>query len=455
MKKFTYPLVAKYPLVLQLLAVAVISAFAGIFLAVCTSRDPISARPASSSAPAMMGAALPTDGDAGTMVCSCTCTPSTPVPPAVCPGTPEPSPEAGPEPSAEASADVRPEVRPEPVIEAGPAPLPEAAPEASTPPIGAVPRPAYNTGTGFYVVGSKLYDAKGAEFRIRGVNHLHWDAPGVGIPKTGANTERWVIDFGQSAATNSGLMSRSIANKVVPMPGNWDGTCTEDPGVLTRIVDQWVAQAAQWKAFERTALLNIANEWGPDDSTVWRDAYVSAVTRMRAAGLKHTIVIDSGGCGQATGDLVHYAAAVLAADPEHNILFDQHVYGMWCSPSGGCDPSWQTNLATGLDALKTAGIAVVIGEFGPGRSIGPSPTNMTPKEIVQAAEARGFGWLAWSFDDPAGEYTPNGCPPNDTWFALSCTGDYRTSADLTTFGRVVVEDPAIGLRTLAKPAMIF
>src|SRR5450755_1846864 len=35
---------------------------------------------------------------------------------------------------------------------------------------GKVARPSYNTGKGFFVLNGKLYDANGAEFRIRGVN---------------------------------------------------------------------------------------------------------------------------------------------------------------------------------------------------------------------------------------------------------------------------------------------
>jgi mannan endo-1,4-beta-mannosidase len=293
-------------------------------------------------------------------------------------------------------------------------------------------RPAGNTGVGFYVVGSKLYDANGVEFRIRGLNHLHWDAPGVGIPKTGANTERWVLDFGQSAATNAGLLQRSTTNRMVPMPGNWDGTCTEDTATLTGIVDTWVAQASRFKPFERSTLVNIANEWGPDDSTVWRDSYTTAVARMRTAGYLGTIAVDAGGCGQGVGDILHYARAVFDSDPQRNLVFDFHAYGFLCTTA--CE-SWQFPLAATFDAFAAAGLPIVIGEFGPGRSIGPSPTGITPVQIIQAAEARGFGWLAWAFDDPAGEFTS---PPVDNWFALSFTGDYRTSADLTTFGKAVV-----------------
>jgi hypothetical protein len=324
-----------------------------------------------------------------------------------------------------------------------------APPNTGSGPTSGMARPSYNKGTGFFVVGNKLYDANGNEFRIRGVNHLHWDAPGIGIPKTGANTERWVIDFGQSASTNVGLMQKSIANKIVPMPGNWDGTCNESSSTLSNIVSRWVATAPQWKTVEKYILINIANEWGPSNSTVWRDQYISAIAQLRAAGINSTIVVDAGGCGQDNPDLAQYATAVFDSDPQKNVIFDQHIYGLWQNGGGA---SWQTDLKAGLDALVATGLPYIIGEFGPGREIGPSPTSITPGQIIQAAEARGFGWLAWAWDDPAGEFTS---APTDNWFALSFNGDFRSSADLTVFGKDVVENSTYGLKKLARPATTF
>lgn len=334
----------------------------------------------------------------------------------------------------------------------------EAAAEASPPPpaqdAATAQRPAGNTGAGFYVSGRKVFDANGNEFRMRGVDHLHFDSDSVGIPKSGANVERWFAS--NIASTDVGLANRSLANRIVPVMGDWDGTCDESPATLTAIVDHWVAQAASWKPLERSTVINIANEWGPPDSTAWRDAYVTAVQRMRAAGINSMLVVDSGECGQDLGDIVHQAAAVEAADPQHNVLFDIHLYGFWCTTATGCDPSWQFELNSSLDKVVATGLPVVVGEFGPGRSIGPSPTNMTPLNVMSAAEARGIGWIAWAWDDPAGEFTtPHMCPPSDTWFALSCTGDYASTADLTTFGKSVVEDPTFGLKALAKKATIF
>lgn len=316
---------------------------------------------------------------------------------------------------------------------------PGAGGAASTGP-GGVARPAYNTGTGFFVVGSKLYDPSGVEFRVRGVDKLHWDAQSPGIPKTHANTERWVIDFSQPTDTNLGLMQQSIGNHIVPMPGNWDGTCDEDAATLSAIVDTWVAQAPAWTALDPKMILDVANEWGPA-GTVWRDSYITAVARLRAAGYLCTIAIDSGGCGQDNGDLANYAQAVFDSDPQRNVIFDQHIYGAWNDDGS----AGQTDLMTGLDKLVATGLPMMVGEFGPGRDIGPSPTELTPGEIIQACEARGLGWLSWAWDDPPGN-------TGDSSFALSKNGDYNSSADLTTYGRSVVEDPSFGLLALARPA---
>jgi len=312
---------------------------------------------------------------------------------------------------------------------------------------GSATRPSYNTGTGFFVLNGKLYDANGVEFRIRGVDRNHYDMDAPGIPKTHANTERTVLFFngewGSTGTRNVQVMQQDmINNHIVPMPGNWEGTCDESTATLTTIVDRWVAQVSTYKALDKYMILNIANEWGPADSTVWRDSYVTAVQRLRTAGYTCTISVDSGGCGQDNADLAKYAQAVFDADPQKNVIFDQHIYGNWGLDAG--KQSWQQGLIAGFDALAATGLPVIIGEFGPGRNIGPSPTNITPQDIIQAAEARNLGWLAWAWDD-----NPSA---GDDWFALSLNGDYNSSADLTTFGKSVVEGAGYGLLALAKPA---
>jgi mannan endo-1,4-beta-mannosidase len=350
----------------------------------------------------------------------------------------------------------------------GPAPIappvttpPVTTPPVTTPPVTTPPpvggstaqRPSWNTGTGFFVVSGQIYDPKGVAFRPVGINKLHWDGPSPGLldssNPTRSNAVRWVIDFNQTSQTNLALMKKSSDAAQVAIPGNWDGTCNSSPALLTAIVDKWIAQSATWLTVDNQILLNIANEWGPANSTDWRDAYITAIGRLRAAGYRAPIVVDSGGCGQDPTDVISFGQAVFNSDPQKNVVFDLHIYGAWANGNG----NMQNDLNSSLDKLKATGLPVMCGEFGPGKNIGPSPTMMTPGEIIQACSARGFGWFSWAFDDPDGEFTQNGC--DDSWFCMSRTGGYSSSSDLTLFGRDVIENPTYGIKATSQKATIF
>lgn len=397
------------------------------------------------SRPAEAAQVVTTTADDGGGACTCSCACQAPLTP-VCSSDAGSVKDAGPD-VRETGLDAR---------EAG-SDARDAGGATPTPDAGAcgVSRPSWSTGIGFFVASGKLYDGNGCLFRPVGVNKLHWDAPSVGLfgsNPTGSNAVRWVIDFAQSTQTNLDLMQKSIAAKQVPIPGNWDGTCNESVTTFNSIVNRWVAQASAWKAVERYALFNIANEWGPDNSLVWRDQYISAISKMRSAGYLGTIVVDSGGCGQNVDDIANYAPAVFNSDPQKNVVFDIHIYGLWCDPASGCQ-SWQTQLSEGLNRLALAGVPVICGEYGPGKNIGPSGTNMSPGTIMQACASRGFGTLAWAWDDPAGEFTAGGC--KDDWFCMSRNGAYAASTDLTLFGKDVIENPTYGVKATAKKATVF
>ena len=190
-------------------------------------------------------------------------------------------------------------------------------------------RPASNTGNGFFVANGQLYDPTGQPFRIRGVNRLHWDSDSAaGIQKSGANAVRWDIDFTRAATDNVNLIqTQSIQDGEVPIVGNWTGTCSTDPSALSSIVSTWVAQAAQWTTLDEYLIVDIANEWGPANSTVWRDSYISAISSLRNAGYTGLILVDSGGCGQDDADLLQYSQAVFDSDPQRNVMFALHLYG--------------------------------------------------------------------------------------------------------------------------------
>jgi mannan endo-1,4-beta-mannosidase len=192
-------------------------------------------------------------------------------------------------------------------------------------------------------------------------------------------------------------------------------------------------------------MVNIANEWGPSNSTTWRDSYISAIATIRKAGFTGPLVVDSGGCGQDMGDLLNYSTAVFASDPQKNIVFSTHIYGG--TPNATVANTNLSHLAT---LAKSAGMAFVVGEFGPGRNIGPSPTLLAPQDVVTAAEANGIGWLAWAWDDN----DLGGGASDNNWFSMTYAGPgiYTGSASqLTTYGQTMV--PL--LQKLAVPATTF
>lgn len=346
----------------------------------------------------------------------------------------------------------------------------------------AMARPSYNTGVGFFVVGNKLYDANGIQFHMVGIDKLHWDfgtyiasAYNQGIPNTKANIVRWTIDFTQPTATNIALMNMAIAQKEVVMPGNWDATCDTDAASLSSVVDVWVAQASAWKPLERYMIINIANEWGfgagpaiyggtPGDTT-WRDSYITAIGRLRAAGYLGTISITSGRCGQDATNIIQYGQAVFNSDPQKNIIFDIHIYGLWgdsmvSNPVVIADKIWIAgtdysgegliDLNLGLTAMANTGLPIIVGEFGPGLDIGSSPTLVSPNRVMQLASLMTNGWIAWAWDDNVGA-------ADNTWYDLCDNADtfYASSADLSSYGKIVVLDPTIGTIATAVPATIF
>jgi hypothetical protein len=420
----------------------------------------------------------------------------------------------------------------------------DSGPDANT----VVSRPSYNTGTGFFVLNGKLYDADGHEFRIRGADRNHYDSDSQpALSHSGANAVRTFVEtnYGQTWAGLANIIqTQNVAYKEVPVitaPSTTAGTatsCSTDTAVLTSVVaDSWVTPAATWTAFNKYALYNIANEWGPANSTVWRDSYVAAIAQMRAAGYLGPLMIDAGGCGQDEADLTQYAGAVFDSDPQRNIVFSYHAYGGTndlsdtitgiqkgnptivniagggtCHPfaPGYCPSLGQTNTYSGLSAYYVSGVqgatqingkqpaptnvggtsgawtvtlgvdssswgayagggtivdyngnyslrvarlaalaqstgaAFVLAEFGPGRNIGPSPTLLTPQELIGAAEANNLGWMAWAWDDN----DLAGAASDNSGFALTYhSSTYNSSSDLTIFGQQVVEgctNPAPG-----------
>jgi mannan endo-1,4-beta-mannosidase len=318
---------------------------------------------------------------------------------------------------------------------------------------GAANRPSYNTGDGFFVLNGTLYDANGNPFRIRGVDRLHYTDPSQpGISNAKANAVRMFMGYPSTgAATYANIVqTQHIAYSEVPIlampyfPDNTLSSCSTSTSELASGVAWWVANASTFAPLSKYLIVNIANEWGPANSSTWASSYESAITAMRAAGYTGPLLIDSGQCGQDINDLLNYSTEVFNSDPQKNIIFALHMYG-------NSSKILSDDSLTQLAALaSSAGMVFAVTEFGPGNNIGPSPTEVTPTQIINACEAAGLGWAAWAWDD---NNLSNGASNND-WFSMTVAGPGTYTGDasqLTSYGQIVV--PL--LQSLATPASVF
>jgi len=329
-----------------------------------------------------------------------------------------------------------------------------------------VARPSYNTGSGFFVYQGQLYDPNGNLFRIRGVDRAHYDAADQpGLSNAHVNAVRFFMyDIGVGGAPDASTYAsvaqeQHIDEGELPIitASNVAGASQASTGDsstrdLASIVSWWLANEAAFAPIMNQIAINIANEWGPANNSAWASAYESAIAQLRAAGYTCPLVIDSGGSGQDINDFLNYAGAVFNSDPQKNIIFSFHFYGLGEGAPWSTLPQLTTITAQLASLAQSTGAAFIIGEFGPGRGIGPSPTNLAPGQIIQAAEQNNLGWMAWAWDDN----DKAACQSDNYWFSMTYNcGTYSVPSDLTYYGLDVTLNPAYGWIALASPASAF
>lgn len=315
-----------------------------------------------------------------------------------------------------------------------------------------ITRPTFNTGTGLFVLDGKLYDATGNEFIPMGANTaVYWQSEANGIKsfadikKAGANCVR-IISVTNDAVNSWSWQSNytkqracvkaSVDNRLIPILEFHDVTCGNgydndaEGKNLKKCVDYWCTPnlISLCKEFEKSLIVNVANEWGPTTS-VWRDSYKKAITAIRAAGIKNTILIDAGGCGQNPTTILNFGQELLNFDPQQNILFSIHFYGNWMTKEK-TKANWQFYVEDYLQQFKTKKLPVIVGEFG----WTGAPDNFTlyePKTIISECNRQGIGWLYWAWNSNLTE----------TYYDIVAdyTKGYSTEADLTIQGKYMVQ----------------
>jgi mannan endo-1,4-beta-mannosidase len=288
--------------------------------------------------------------------------------------------------------------------------------------------------TGFWVDGRFLRDRCCEKVVLRGINEMIvWSAAKNGTPyfaeiaQTGANVVRIVWETAGTLSNLESAIKNAIDAHLIPMPELHDAT-----GDLTKLgpcIDFWVRSdvVAVLKKYEDKLLINIANEVGDGSVTqaAFTTAYTDAITKMRTAGLHVPLVIDAPSWGQDVNMLQAAGPGLIAADPDHNLLFSVHMW--WNDPKG-------TRVTTELTESANMNLPLIVGEFAQHAVYQCSAGPFDYKTLLAKAKELEIGYLAWSWGG-----IKNGDCKTDGPFDMTTAGTFAT---LTGWGlEVAVTDP--------------
>ncbi len=334
----------------------------------------------------------------------------------------------------------------------------------------------------FKVVGTKLTDPCGETVILKGVNKmsvfdendLYGENYFPEIAKTNSNCVRivWQAQYsnGSPSLLNQldSLIKNCIENEMIPMVEMHDATCSWNE--LNDVVNYWiqpgVVQTVQ--RYEHALLVNIANEAGDDGVTEQQflSGYQSAITKLRNAGIRTPLIIDAKGCGKDLDVLVPTAAALIAHDPDHNVMFSVHPY--WSKVA--IQTVQPTFIKDQIEKAKDNSIPLLLGELcGYGGWPGLDEPDVASCEekgsidyqtLLSEAAANDIGYLVWEWGPGNGFYEYNPpvlCPGMD----MTTNGTYQSIVDIVPGSKprgwirdVVLDSPYSVKKTATKSSYI-
>ena len=175
------------------------------------------------------------------------------------------------------------------------------------------------------------------------------------------------------------------------------------------------------KKYQNNLIINFQNEWGAtwiappgDANTVFVSTYTSLMVQLRNLGIKCPIMIDAPNGGAESAFMIAHGAALVNADPLHNVILSVHTY--WTTENGAIITC--SDFATRVKAMSTSNLPFMLGEVSdwavrgadgaemqsnsPGHFTCPvaNPTNKYAIDyaaILTEACADGIGYMAWSW----------------------------------------------------------
>ncbi|MFC6085228.1 cellulase family glycosylhydrolase [Sphaerisporangium aureirubrum] len=309
-----------------------------------------------------------------------------------------------------------------------------------------VAAPPAGAAVGLRVSGTNLTEANGSNFIIRGASHAHvWyqdrlSTSLAGIKSLGANAVRVVLSGGRWTPANNAtdvanVVAQCKANKLICILENHDTTgYGEQSGAVTldAAASYWLSVQSALTGQENYVIVNIGNEPIGNNAVTpgWTQATTAAITRLRNAGFQHMLMVDAPNWGQDWQFTMRdNARTVAAADPQGNTVFSIHMYGVFDTAA---------EITSYMDAFRTAGLPLVVGEFGHNHSDG----NPDEDTIMAQAQSRGLGYIGWSWSGNSSDVA-----------YLDMTNNFNASS-LTSWGTRIFNGTN-GIRSTAREATIF
>ncbi|GLH99106.1 cellulase family glycosylhydrolase [Phytohabitans aurantiacus] len=315
---------------------------------------------------------------------------------------------------------------------------------------------------GLRVNSGRIVEANGSNFVMRGVSHPHvWytsqTSSFANIKSLGANTVRVVLGSGQRWGPSNDLgtiVNLCRTNRLICVLEAHDTTGYGEEGAaatLDQAASYWIGQRTALAGTENFIIINIGNEPFGNNASVsatWPTATSNAIGRLRSAGFEHMIMVDAPMWGQDWQFIMRdNAQSVFNSDPQRNTVFSIHMYGVFDTAA---------EIQDYLGRFRTAGLPIVVGEFGHNHSDG----NPDEDTIMSYTQANGIGYIGWSWSGNGGgvEYldmVTNFNPAQLTSWGQrifnGTNGIRATSREATWFGGVNPTTPTTTAPTTRPP----
>jgi mannan endo-1,4-beta-mannosidase len=311
------------------------------------------------------------------------------------------------------------------------------------------------TRPGFYVENGIVYDNHCNEFVMRGVNYPYaWysrrntQQDFAAIAATGTNAIRVVMATGgrwerTSDTALGNIINWARNNRLVAVLEVHDTTGWDEQSGsvdLTNASNYWTNSAIRnaIQGQEAYVIINIANE--PlgnrrSDAGDWVPRHTAAITALRNAGIRHTLMIDAPHWGQDWRNVMrdgNQSTQIWNSDPDRNLIFSVHMYDVYGSSQA---------VTTYFDNFlsRSPALALAVGEFAADHG---SSGNVDEDTIMWLSETMGVGYLGWSWSGNGGGLT-----------SLDITNNFD-SRSLTQWGNRLI-DGANGIRATSDICSCF